>query len=202
VSNLPDDVDERLWVKLEGREGRLFLGYNPHTFRGRMGAWSEQHGYYVSISKYEITDASEMARAWIAGFLWGNEPEPEEMFGDRIYLLDDDHDPKWQRWREAVADFRETGLWIWGRWTRLTPFPEGTSLPEFVWTRRGGDVWTWAGTRWVEADPPPELVDAEFLAGSVCAERGAHNDPMTDPHHNVCMDCGRSHEIGFYEEDL
>jgi len=188
-------------VKLEGSEGRLFLGYNPHVLRGCMGAWSERHGYYVTFTKDEVTDASELARAWIAGFLSGNEPDPEEMFGDRIYLLDVD-DPKWQRWHEALADFRESGVWTWGRWITLTPFPEGTSLPDFVWTRRGGEVWTWSGDRWAAADPQPELVEAEFLPGSVCADRGEHNDSMTDPHHDVCIDCGRTSEVGFDEEDV
>ncbi|NEQ28535.1 MAG: hypothetical protein F6K28_58120 [Microcoleus sp. SIO2G3] len=61
------------------------------------------------MSKSEIEECSLEARYWIQGFLAGNEPDaPVDAEGD--YLSDDD--PKYERWRAAVKQFPETGLWV------------------------------------------------------------------------------------------
>src|SRR3954471_12780616 len=76
--HLPDDLDERLWIRTSGWHGRGFLGGSSHTFRGRMVAYCPHHGRDFSVSKYEVTEASTEASLWIEGFLRGNEPGPPE----------------------------------------------------------------------------------------------------------------------------
>jgi hypothetical protein len=107
---LPDDVDGDLWVVVEGIEGRCYLVGNGHTHRGRMAAWSSRLGRRITLSKDEIEEAAPKAETWIDGFLAGNEPPPEELFGPSI-LDADDADPRWTSWRMEVRGFRDTGRW-------------------------------------------------------------------------------------------
>jgi hypothetical protein len=71
------EIDERLWVELTDSEGRWYLVGNPHTFPGRFDVWSREIGSSMTISKSEITNASDAARWWIEGYLSGNEPSIE-----------------------------------------------------------------------------------------------------------------------------
>jgi hypothetical protein len=50
--------------------------------------------------KRDMVELSPEAAVWMAGFLAGNEPEPEEMFGPGITEAADD-DPRMQRWRQV-----------------------------------------------------------------------------------------------------
>ncbi len=183
----PDFVDEQLWVCVEGIEGKCYLGFNPHTFFGRIGVWCADGGTLM-ISKTEVREASDAALSWIAGYLIGNEPEPEDLFGASIHDAPED-DARWARWRDAVAIFRETGSWPHEPWRELHEFPNGTRLPEFVWTVRGDEVWTWNGRDWVLADPPPPRRFG-LLDGSVCSARGRCDLEMVSTIHSLCFDCG------------
>lgn len=107
TEGVPEEVDERLWVKLSGRDGTAFPGrageiayltYNPHTHRGHVAAWFPALGRFLSLNKNDIAEFSPEAELWMAGFLAGNEPEVEQMFGAGMGEANDD-DPRWERWR-------------------------------------------------------------------------------------------------------
>src|SRR5436190_16859583 len=100
MSPAPDHLDRALWVETNAVPGRCYLVFNPHTFTGLFGVWSEERDEYLSLSKSELTDASSGAQYWIAGYLAGAEPDPDEMFGAAMHDAIDD-DPRWQRWRDA-----------------------------------------------------------------------------------------------------
>lgn len=97
--DLPEDVDQRLWILTGGCSGRDFLWGNPHTFPGRMEAYCPHQRRDFSVSLNEVTDASAEARIWIAGFLRGNAPSPPE-----------DGDVQ-QLWRTSIQTFHRTGVW-------------------------------------------------------------------------------------------
>ena len=183
----PDFVDEQLWVHVEGIDGKCYLGYNPHTFFGRIGVWGADGRTFI-ISKGEVREASDAACSWIAGYLTGNEPEPENLFGESIHDAGED-DARWSRWDDAVAMFRQTGSWPHEPWRELHGFPTETRLPDFVWTVRGDEVWTWSGRDWVRADPQPPR-RAGLLVGSVCEARGHCSLEMVTTIHVLCFDCG------------
>lgn len=182
---LHPDFDPERWVIAAGYEGRLYLGYNPHTFVGRIGAWAPSLGHGTRISADDIVDASSTARAWLDGYLAGSEPGAEFMFGAEIHDLPDDH-PRWQRWRDAVGRYRATGNWSGGFWTDLTPILGDVLLP--AWTRRGDEIWAWDGQEWVASEP------GEGDPGRVCAERNAHSMAVIDERHLQCEDCGLTDE--------
>jgi hypothetical protein len=104
------EIDERLWIRTNGCEQRDFLRGNGHTSPGRMSAFCPHMPGGFSVTLSEIEDMSDESRLWIAGYLHGNEPRPELMFGDQIYEADDD-DPRWTQWRAAVQRFDATGEW-------------------------------------------------------------------------------------------
>lgn len=57
---------------------------------------------------------SAEAEIWISGYLAGNEPPGEEMYGEEWFELADD-DPRFERWRRAIALFHQTGVWVTDR---------------------------------------------------------------------------------------
>ncbi len=192
MSNEQEEIDEKLWVRTSDCQDRDYLVGQCHTFPGRMSAYCPSKGVHYSLSFSEIDEMSADSERWVAGFLAGNEPRPEDMFGPGIHDAHDS-DPRWERWRRAVAEFRATGAWPHARWQYLIPFPAGTALPLFVWTLRGDEVWSWDGDAWVRADPQPPLRSGS-LAGTVCAERGRCDDTMVTTVHSVCTDCGDTTE--------
>lgn len=97
-----------LWVTSHNG-GRGILHGNPHTFPGRFSVLWESTGDTHATSLSDLADMSAQSRAWLAGFLSGNEPEPFEVLG-----LDDDAeltDEQYEVWRQRLAEFRESG-WI------------------------------------------------------------------------------------------
>jgi len=58
----------------------------------------------------EIEEMSAEAEIWISGYLAGNEPSGEEMYGEEWFEFAD-VDPRVERWRRAIALFRQTGVW-------------------------------------------------------------------------------------------
>jgi hypothetical protein len=99
AGNLPDDIDERLWIRTAGCGERDFLWGSSHTFPGRMQAYCPHERQDFSVSKCEVTEVSSESSLWIEGFLRGNEPGPPE---------DDDGLDEWRTFREA---FYRTGEW-------------------------------------------------------------------------------------------
>lgn len=98
-TQLPEDVDARLWIRTTGCPEQDYIFGNPHTFPGRMEAYCPHQRRDFSVSKNEVTDASPEARLWIDGFLRGNQPKPPEEEG----LL--------PVWRSLVEIFHRTGVW-------------------------------------------------------------------------------------------
>jgi len=187
-------ASDRLLVETEGF-GRCRLEGNAHTFPGRIAAWSETLGSHVTISRSDVRDASPEAWAWIDGFLAGNEPELHEFLG--IDSLGADSmpadDPAWQRYEEALAEFRSTGSMPFPINARPTlPPPPGLS-PE-PWSAAGGEVFGWSGTGWAPLDPQPQM-NFGARVGTVCEERGHHDLASAGEHHLFCGDCGETTEV-------
>jgi hypothetical protein len=157
-----------------------------------MHAWSEALSRVVTFSKGEVTDASELSAAWVDGYLAGNAPSAGEMFGPQMADAFDE-DSRFDRWRRAVADYRESGWWPYSPWRDTLPFPPAAELPDYVWELRGDEVWTWSSSTWLRADPQPAL-DGRVLAGSVCATRQHHSMVVASTAHIVCEDCGETRE--------
>ena len=191
---LSEDLDPVLWIEVQNGNvrGRCYLSYNCHTFRGRMGAWSEDLGVDLCVSKSEVINASREARYWIAGFLTASEPAASEMFGPAMFEAGDD-DPRWQRWRAACAEFRETGSWLHSPWTEPLPFPAGTQLSVTPWVLRGDEIWIWNGQAWARADPQPPR-QFLLLKNTICFERGHCDMQTVTTVHAVCIDCGSTSE--------
>jgi hypothetical protein len=188
-TDLHPDFDPERWVTAAGYDDRLLLGFNPHVHAGRIGVWAAELGTGTRISASDVMDASPIARAWIDGFLAGNEPAPGEMFGEQVYDLPDDH-PKWIRWRAAVTRFRATGRWDGGHWYELDPIDPSAQLVEPAWARRGDEIWLWDGNAWNEADPQPEW-SSTGPPDTRCEVRQAHNIGVVSARHLQCEDCGK-----------
>ena len=187
------EMDEDLWIRTPACEERDYLVGNSHTFPGRMAGYCPMRGIGFSVSLDEIEEMSPEAARWIEGFLAGNEPDPDEMFGPGIHDADQS-DPRWQRWRHAVAEFRSTGRWRPTRWGHMIPFPMGMTLPPFVWALRGDEIWTWREGLWRRANPQPEHHDGG-LKGTVCFERGDCELSALTTVHLVYEDCGSTTHV-------
>ena len=181
-------VDERLWIRTSNCDDRDYLVGNSHTFPGRMYGYCPTQDIGFSVSLSEIDEMSSASASWVAGFLAGNEPRPEDMFGPGVHDAYDS-EPRLERWRRALDEFRASGEWPHARWEHLVPFPPGTKLPPFVWTLRGDEVWTWNGDDWVKADPQPRR-QFRLLEGTVCFRRGHCDATGVTTVHVVCDDCG------------
>jgi hypothetical protein len=73
--------------------------YCPHLDSGRD----------VCVSLGEIRTMSDESALWAAGFLAGNEPSGEAVFGDAWDAVPGD--ARETEWRRAAFDFRCTGEW-------------------------------------------------------------------------------------------
>jgi hypothetical protein len=115
--------------------GKHYLLCNAHTFPGRMRAWCPNKQIVFSVSKSAMEDCSPEARYWVQGFLAGCEPDaPLDQKGN--YLPEDD--PKYERWRAAIKQFPETGIWVVqdraceGCGEKLLPTQPGLSCPKCI----------------------------------------------------------------------
>jgi hypothetical protein len=111
VDGLPHDIDERLWID-RGCAGYDFLVGNCHTFPGGMAAYCPHGdgGRDVCVSLGEIREMSDESALWTAGFLAGNEPSGEAMFGD-AWADVGRRDYREAEWQRAALEFRRTGEW-------------------------------------------------------------------------------------------
>jgi hypothetical protein len=101
------DFDPELWFTLARCEGHHYLLGNPHTFPGRMLAWCPQKQRRFFFSSDEVQEASPVARAWIAGFLTGNEPSPPVDDSGEVDFSSD----AYADWSDKVARFHLRGHW-------------------------------------------------------------------------------------------
>jgi hypothetical protein len=103
-------VDRRRWIRTVGCAKPDYLLGNSFTFPGRMYAFCPHEAQGFSVSLSEIAEMSSEAASWIDGFLAGNGPDGQEMFGAEFHDFADD-DPRVERWREAIRAFRRSGEW-------------------------------------------------------------------------------------------
>jgi len=193
IENSADDVaeglDQDLWVKAKGYDGRLILGWNPHLkIPGRIGVWSSEHKSGTRISKSDILEAPPESWVWTDAFLIGSEPSLEFMFGE---LVRDDPDiaSKQERWRQRCQEYRTTGNWTGGKWFIPQPLPDGASLPGYVYLRRGDEIWIWENNDWRLAEIQPAF-RGDFLEETICFDRGNHGLLERIATYQVCRDCG------------
>ena len=189
----PDDLDERLWVKVSECDCIQYLTDKGLTFPGRMGVWCDLNQKATLISKRDIVEQSSEAAIWIDGFLAGGTPSPADMFGPTMRDAESD-DSRWERWRRAAAHFRREGWWQPKPWVELTPYPPAHSSSVHIWTCRAGEIWVWKGSGWTLADPQPALTNG-FLTDSPCATRRCHVEERVGSTHLLCVDCGESTEV-------
>ncbi|HWJ63225.1 MAG TPA: hypothetical protein VNS19_14740 [Acidimicrobiales bacterium] len=67
---------EARWVTASGHVGRLLLGDQAATEVGGLGVWSLALGSGTRIDVADVVSASPLARAWIDGFLAGQDLGP------------------------------------------------------------------------------------------------------------------------------
>jgi hypothetical protein len=99
---LPTDVDPDLDFMSTHCGGWHFLVGNPHTFTGRMAAWSQDQQTEIAVSLSEMTYVSQGAGFWIRGFLSGSEPPPPLTAGSPSAEA---------AWERARSEYRSTGEW-------------------------------------------------------------------------------------------
>jgi hypothetical protein len=187
---IPDDLDPSLWIEVEGVAGRCYLIGNPHTFRGRMYAYSEGLARDLAVSRADIRNSSTEARYWVEGFLSGNEPDGDQMFGPAF--LDQD-DRLAERWQNALSHFTQAGNWPYGDWILPLPFPAGCEFVATPWFLRADEIWTWSPQGWIKKEPQP-LDPPDYLPpGTHCRDEGHSMATVTDCH-LVCDQCGMTLE--------
>src|SRR5205085_208816 len=104
IDGVPLLVDDALWVRL--KSGALgYLDGNPHTFRLGVGVWDTSQSSGALTSLDDIVEMSDAARAWIAGYLNGNEPDLSEYLGS----YEDETVEEWRRWRALLDRYHQTG---------------------------------------------------------------------------------------------
>ena len=81
---------------------------SAHTFPGRFSVWWVGLERSSAASLSDLDECSSEAAAWLRGFLAGS--EPGHWFEDDGFAYDED-DPRTSEWREAVANFHQTGTW-------------------------------------------------------------------------------------------
>jgi hypothetical protein len=77
-------MGKELWVETDGF-GRCRLAGNAHTYPGRISAWSETLGTWVTISRSDVREAPPDAWVWIDSYLAGNEPAFHSFLGIEPY---------------------------------------------------------------------------------------------------------------------
>lgn len=95
-----------LWVIAHNGDRGVLVG-NPHTHPGRFLVLWESVGKSYATSLSDLAEMSAESRAWLDGFLCGNEPNVFEALG-----LDDDAEPteeQYEVWREKLDAFRDSG---------------------------------------------------------------------------------------------
>ena len=202
----PFQVDASLRV-VTGH-GAGYLDGNVHTHRGRFGVWYPEEGDGFPTSLSDIESMTDEAACWIAGFLAGNEPGPEEYLGIEHIDAALEVEPtatELDRWRNFTAEFRRTGYCPMLKARPIEPVPITDARrrrirvdPWVPWSYAGQRVWIQRDEPWVEADPQPPTDEWGFLPDSICAQRAFHEDVEDDDDDvdnlsaewGVCQDCG------------
>lgn len=80
---------------------------NCHSHPGRFSVLWENDGQTRATSLYQLSKVSEPAELWIAGFLAGHEPGPEQIFGaDAFDHIDQE---QFDLWQSVNREFQTTG---------------------------------------------------------------------------------------------
>jgi len=79
------------------------------TFPGRMAAYCPHRSFSYRQSRYELPpDLPERTLAWVAGYLAGSIPRPDDIAWNEY---GDEQPDVMQRWDAVVEQFRRTGWW-------------------------------------------------------------------------------------------
>ena len=191
VSDLPAGIDPRLWIRTN--VGCLDYLYDAARTRpGRMEAYCPDEHQSYAVCKHEILAMSEESAMWVDGFLAGNAPPIDVMFGPSIYGEDVDFDdPRWGRWRRAIASFRADGRWLPKPWFDLPDLPSDMSFAVAPCALIADEYWMWEHGHW-QQQPPPPLIPGHLLVDTICYQRRHHDTDYESPVGDVvtCHDCG------------
>ena len=187
---IPAMPDNGMWVETDGF-GRCRIDGNAHTFPGRISAWSEEVGKWVTIDRRDIRDAPQEVWTWIDGFLSGSEPEFHEFLGVHAVEVDvwpTEHED-WGRYQDTLEEFRKTGAFPFPL-NAMPRKPPPAGLTSEPWALAAGQVWRWNGSDWRPQDPQPAFGEGLMMSGSICDERGHHLMHEGDDNYSACSGCG------------
>lgn len=102
----PTSERDDLVVWFHDGERGLIVG-NCHTHPGRFSVLWENDGQTHATSLYQLSAVSEPAELWIAGFLAGQEPDPEQILGEDA--RDDMSREQFDLWQSVNREFQTTG---------------------------------------------------------------------------------------------
>lgn len=149
-ASLPDWADPRLAVRVSGEGDTVFvIDGNPHTYRGLVRLYDVTARESLSVQPSRISEATEFARGWLAGFLHGNEPDGptsaplDDLRGERERALFHTYQQKLpieRRGEYAVHAVRETDG---------TPLMELSRAVSRVFTALAAKYPLWQHDRWL-----------------------------------------------------
>lgn len=107
ATELPPDVDPRLWFTTDSCPSRHYLMDGNSTILGRMYFYCPLDNVATRVSKSQIRDSSDESKYFIRGFLAGSEPGPP--VDDEGIMVPDESAVA--AWRKATMIWRATGTW-------------------------------------------------------------------------------------------
>ena len=103
---LPTSERDDLVVWFSDGERGVIVG-NCHTHPGRFSVLWDNDGQTHATSLYQLSRVSEPADLWIAGFLAGQEPDPQQVFEEDV--SEDMSQEQFNEWQAVNREFQTTG---------------------------------------------------------------------------------------------
>ncbi len=180
--------EKSLRIRIAGSSSAWLIDGNPHTHQGRMRAVDPDTGESTYFSLSEVTDATDLARAWIAGFLREASLRPlrcsvsGSLMPRMTTLGGIAGDPP-----SPTTAERATGLTNHGRtccpFRTASPFLHTSGRFEAMRSGNG------SAASWVLADPQPSRPSGCSWERSATSS-ALHSMVVTSTAHLICEVCG------------